>query len=109
MWQQIEKELEDEMLKNAIDFTGNHVLYGENMEKVLKLWKVSSENNLTNMSINRQAWIGHAACYIGIKCPEYITRKAWAFLTDKQRELANLQADRIILLFENSYIGGRDV
>jgi len=104
MWQEVEKGLEEKLLKSAVEFTGNHCVYGEYMHKVLEKWKYSTEHNLSNHAINRQAWIGHAACYIAIGCPEYITRKAWSHLTDEQRDLANRQADIAILEFEKNYI-----
>ena len=94
MWRKVTVEEEAEFLKKAFDFTGNHILYGYWMMRVVDEWSVSCEQNLTDDSINKQAWIGHAACQMAIECPEYITRKAWGMLTQEQRDLANRQADR---------------
>jgi len=95
--------LEDRFLEKAIKFTGNHKLYGKWMMKVVKTWKYSCEHNLSDKSQNRQAWIGHAAVAFAFKCPEDITRKAWWQLTDKQRELANKEADKAIKYWEENY------
>ena len=92
MWRKLPKSDADDMLALAIEFTGNHVDYGMAMRKVIFAWPNSIKNALTNVSINQRAYVGHcAACYAhGI--PEYITRKAWGFLTDEQRHLADMQA-----------------
>jgi len=91
-------------LKRAIEFTGNHKLYGRFMIRVVNEWKNSCENALTDESINKKAWIGHAACALALGCPEDITRQAWGFLTDEQRVLANRKADEAIKLWEDNYL-----
>lgn len=92
------------MLKKAIEFTGNWKLYGMYMERVAREWHYSCENHLTDQNINRRAWIGHAACAMALKCPEDITRKAWGYLTDEQRVLADRKADEAIAVWEELYI-----
>ena len=104
MWRTIKDEEEKEkLLQEAIRFTGNHQLYGEYMMKVIKEWKISCEHNLTDTSLNRQAWIGHSACCLAIGCPEDITREAWWKLTDDQRDLANKEADKAINKWEENH------
>lgn len=93
----------EDMLKKAVKFTGDHKLYGKWMMKVVKEWKYSCEHNLSCLEQNRQAWIGHAAVALAFKCPEDITRLAWWQLTDRQRELANKEADKAITYWENKY------
>jgi hypothetical protein len=99
MWGHAENK--KEMLGRAIDFTGDHELYGEWMRAVVRDWKYSCENALTDMSQNRRAWIGHAAVAYAIQCPEDITRQAWGRLTKKQQDLANSEADKAIYEWEN--------
>jgi hypothetical protein len=96
-----------EWLSRAISFTGNHKLYGEHMRKVIQQWPISCENALTDYSLNRRAWIGHAAVALAINCPEDITRQAWGVLTHEQRLLANQEADRTIRLWEHAYAKSR--
>jgi hypothetical protein len=57
MWRKVSKEEEIKYLKWAIDFTGNTELYGLHMRKVLDEWSISCEQNLSDNSLNRQAWI----------------------------------------------------
>ena len=91
------------MLQDAIAFTGDHERYGKYMRKVVRSWPISCENALTDYSLNRKAWIGHAACALALGCPEDIVRSAWGMLTDEQRELANRQAANAITIWEQDY------
>lgn len=91
----------DDYLQKAIEFTGNHKLYGKWMRKVTRDWKYSCEHNLTATQ-NRQAWIGHAAVAYAFRCPEDIVRMAWWKLTEKQRILANKEADKAIKYWEKN-------
>ena len=91
------------MLEKAIAFTGDHILYGSFMQRVIKEWPVSCENALTDYSLNRKAWVGHAATALALKCPEDITRKAWGVLTYEQQLLANKEAVRAIRTWEDTY------
>jgi len=94
-------------LKRAIAFTSDHKKYGRFMMRVAKEWPISCENALTDRTINRKAWIGHAACALAIGCPEDITREAWGYLDYEQQLLANKEADRAIQFWEEHYIKDR--
>jgi hypothetical protein len=87
-------------LQKAIDFTGDHYLYGSWMLKVADQWKYSCEHNLTKSDINKKAWIGHAAVAMAIQCPEDIVREAWSCLTQEQQDLANMKAQEAINYWE---------
>ncbi len=100
MYRALTQRERESFLDKAILFTGNDELYGSYMMEVLNAWPYSCENNLTDMSINRRAWIGHAACCLAIKCPEDITRQAWKALSEQQRIDANHKADLAIREFE---------
>lgn len=89
------------MLERAIAFTGDHKLYGSYMRRVVSEWPNSCANALTDIGMNRKAWIGHAACAMALGCPEDITRKAWGFLSDEQRVLANAEAAAAIQSWED--------
>lgn len=101
MWGTVESRRD--YLRRAIIFTGNHRLYGRYMQRVTKEWPRSCLNALTDRSINRKAWIGHAATALALRCPEDITRQAWSHLTHEQQALANRQADRAIQSWEVRY------
>lgn len=104
MWRKITNEQErKEHLQRAIEFTGNAKLYGEYMLQVLDKWPISCEQNLSNSSVNRKAWIGHAATCIAINCPEDITREAWWTLSQDQQDEANSKAAEAIKKWEERY------
>ena len=96
MWRKLSTEEEPEMLQTAIQFTGDHIKYGNAMKEVVVKWPNTMLNSLTNVSINRRAFLGHCACQFKINCPEYITREAWHKLTDRQRYLADKVAQETI-------------
>lgn len=105
MWSKVgDKKKESLMLINAIKFTKDHNLYGEAMHEVVFLWENSMLNFLTNKNINRKAYVGHCAVMHKLNIPEYIVRKAWSYLTEKEQYLANLEAEKNIKLWEMMYM-----
>jgi hypothetical protein len=93
--------------QRAIDFTGDHKLYGSFMRRVCLEWPISTENAFTDPYLNHRAWVGHAACALAFNCPEDIVRQAWRFLSDEQKLLANKEASRAIADWRRSYITHR--
>lgn len=93
MWRKVSPEDELSMLAQAIEFTGDHVKYGQAMLRVVDEWPITCEHNLSNDSLSRRAFIGHAAVCLELGIPEYIVRMAWGKLTDNQRIEANKVAD----------------
>jgi hypothetical protein len=93
MWRKLPASEEPAMLARAFDMTGDADEYGRWMLRVIEEWPIASAHNLTDQSLNKQAWIGHAAAQMAIESPEYITRRAWWMLTQEQRDAANLKAD----------------
>jgi len=100
MWDIVSSETKKNNLAKAIEFTGNHELYGSFMFKVIEQWPVACEHNLSDIHQNRQAWIGHAACSMATGITEDVTREAWGLLSEKQQEDANKQADLAIKEWE---------
>lgn len=108
MWSKADKENESELLDLAIEHTSNHEKYGLSMLEVIDAWPKTMLHNLTNLHINRKAFVGHCAVTYKLKIPEYITRQAWKFLTDEQRYLANKQAENAIQKWENKYANSKN-
>lgn len=101
MWRRLAAHEEQEFLQVAVGFTGNTELYSEWMQRVVLDWPFACEHNLSATNMNRQAWIGHAACCYATGCPEYVTRRAWWLLTQAQRDAANQRADVAIALWKS--------
>jgi len=104
MWNKVDKSIEEKMLIDAIEFTGNHILYGKAMSEVIYKWSNTMENHLTNKAINRRAFLGHCAVFYRLQIPEYIVRNAWKYLTEKQRILADNEAEKNIKEWELWYM-----
>lgn len=102
MWRKETKDYESANLQIAIDFTGNWDKYGSAMIEVINSWVYSCENFLSNPSINRKAYVGHAAVCFKLGIPEYLTRQAWKSLSDNQRLLANKKAETAIKSWEQN-------
>lgn len=85
-----------ERVRKAADILGTPEICRRAMEKVIAEWQISTEYNLSNLEINRKAWLGQAACscYAGIHEDE--TREAWGIMTEAQRIEANRIAAGII-------------
>lgn len=101
-------------IQPVIEFTGNHIRYGNAMKEVIYQWPYTMINNLTNPSVNKRAFLGHCAASYAIKAPEYIVRIAWRELSDEQRYLADKVAQETIDEWKNRYgyiltNGGNDV
>lgn len=103
MWATITGEERKQVLENAIKFTSNTELFGEFMLRVLKQWPIACEQNLSDVHMNRRAWIGQAATCLAFGCPEDITRAAWATLPQEVKDLADAKADKAIKLWEDEY------
>lgn len=89
----------EDHLQAVIEFTGDHVKYGEAMGEVIQAWPRTMLNSLTNTSINRRAFLGHCAVCFKFGIAESITRKAWFMLTDQQR----FDADKIAEIHIKNY------
>lgn len=96
------KKDREKYLQKAIEFTGDAELYGKWMLEVVGQWPKSCAHNLSNVTQNRRAWIGHAACALAFDCPEDIVRQAWGNLTEPQQIAANKKADEAITEWENA-------
>ena len=82
-------------LKKAVEFTGDHALYGAWMLRVVDELPRSSLHHLSQRG-DKRSWIGHAAVALAIQCPEDIVRQAWALLTPEQQDRANQKATEAI-------------
>lgn len=94
------KEREPELIERAISVLSDAQIFRAACNSVIINWPICTENNLTNPTCNRKAWLGQAACNILHSVPEICTRLAWGMLTEQQREIANDVAKSIIDKYE---------
>ena len=90
-----DKENRQERVELAVKLLQNTKLLYEQMKRVIEERKIATEQNLTNNSINHQAFLGQTACAIWKGIHEDETREAWGMLTNYQRYEANKVADRV--------------
>lgn len=90
----------DKLVFKSINLLSNTDLFYDVCKLVVKEWKYSAENNLSNNSKNRKAWLGAACCSYNHKCPEYLTRIAWSLLDKDIQNKANMVAQKIINQYE---------
>lgn len=102
MWEDFQNGMYDEVkegrkerVKKAIEILSDTELLYNCMKRVTKEWKYATEQELTNLSINHQAFLGQAACNIHAGIKEDETREAWGYLTKEQRYAANKIADKV--------------
>ena len=70
------------------------------MRRASQEWTFSCEHSLSDTSMNRLAWLGHAGCCISLGSPEDATRKGWWMLNQWQQDRANEAAASVIKEWE---------
>ena len=103
MYKAIDENSKALYLEKAIELLSNPKELELYMQKTVLFWPYSTERNFTTPGLNKQAWLGQAACCLYAEVPESITKDAWSLLSDKQRKLANEAADRVYAKWEKSY------
>jgi hypothetical protein len=92
----------DILSKKVLDLFNDNELTKDYMLKVINNWIYSSQHNLTNISLNRVAWLGQAACCVYAGIPYSITMENWRFVDTENQKTACDIAEKIIIEFENN-------
>jgi len=85
-----------EHIEKSVELLSNQEEFYKYAKKVVREWVYSCEQNLTDNSINKIAYIGQSACCMANKTPAFVTRNAWWFVDDVDKELANETARRVL-------------
>jgi hypothetical protein len=88
----------------AKDVLTDSEIFGFISMKVVSEWKYASDENLSNDSRNKQAWIGQASCCYVLGVPEFITKYGWHLMTFEQQTEANRVADLAIKKWEEKQV-----
>jgi hypothetical protein len=91
------------LLPKAIELLSDDCLFFQKGLEMILNWKICTDYNLTNTSLNRRAWIGQATCCYVHKVPEIITRLAWSEMEEISQIKANAKANKIIKIYEERY------
>ncbi len=83
-------ELAGDLLSNPDAFRNGAML-------MVDRWPYATDQNLTNSTQNRQAWVGQATATFTVGASRRETCIAWStYLTDSERAAANRVADSVI-------------
>lgn len=105
MWRQVSNlDERNRYIEAAADLMREPGRFLSAMLTAIERWPISCEHQLTNQSINHQAWLGHAGCCIETESPEDCTRLGWHTLTKDEQDAANDAADRAYDAWEKSYV-----
>lgn len=86
----------------CIEMFNDFELTKKYMDLVIEKWKFSCEHNLSNLSMNRIAYIGQAACCIYAGVPNLITMNCWSTLDLEVRNRSDIYAKKTILKWEQN-------
>lgn len=95
-----EKEV---LLKQVVSFFENSKLVEQYMNKAIEQWVYSCEHNLSNLSMNRIAYLGQAAACIYCAAPSILTMQAWSLVSNESQNKANEIASQVINKWEVMY------
>jgi hypothetical protein len=70
------------------------------MQLVINRWSISSQQNLSNLNMNRVAWLGQAACCIYSGVPSRATMRVWKMLDTQVQLRSDNVAIKIIKQWE---------
>jgi len=93
-------ERKNTMIKKVVEMFSSKVLTELYMTRVIEEWFYSCEQNLTNPSMNRVAYLGQAACCLYAGCTSSITMEAWHLVSKENRDIADNIAMNVINKWE---------
>lgn len=85
-----------EHIQKSVDLLSNQELFYNYAKEVVEKWIFSCEQNLTDPSLNKIAYIGQSACCIANGTPAFVTRNAWAYIEEENQKLANQTAKKVL-------------
>jgi len=94
----------DEKMKMSADLLSDQEQFFSVGVEMCKEWEYASEQNLTDTSMNRRAWLGQATCCFNHGAPDYATKDAWWTLSEKTRKEANATADKILADWQSKQV-----
>lgn len=96
--------MDDNIIKKCQHILENIDVCDLCFSSVLSSWPTSSKVHLSNKTINRQAWLGHAGFCVDCGANEQEGVAAWWKITKEKQDRANSIADYYIKKFEKEYM-----
>lgn len=94
----------EEKVQLSIDLLSNQKHFYEVATEMVNTWNYSSEQMLTDASVNKKAWIGQASCCFNHNSPDYATKDAWWKIPEKIRDEANTTATIVMMEWKSKQI-----
>lgn len=85
-----------EHIKKSVELLSCEKKFYLYAKRVITEWIFSCEQNLTDSSLNKIAYIGQSACCLANNTPAFVTRLAWSYIDEDKQILANKVAKKII-------------
>lgn len=92
-----------ELINKVIEMFSDSELTKKYMRRVITEWKYSCEQNLSNSSMNKIAYLGQSACCLYANIPSTITMEAWSLVDKDKRNKADEIARNLIKEWEVQY------
>lgn len=73
--------------------------FEEALKVIISTWKYSCEQNLSNESMNRVAYLGQAACALVYKVPSNLSSSGYNLLSDEEKASADAMAQKYLDLW----------
>lgn len=87
----------------CIELLSSKRKFRSSIKDVIQYWPFSARHNLSNISMNRKAWLGQASCCFSCNAPDFVTKLAWNTLPLEIRRQANFVAGQAITDWEKKY------
>ncbi len=98
----VSSEKRNELINKVIELFSDTDLTERYMNRVIEEWPKACEQNLSNISMNRIAYLGQAACCIYCGSPYMVTMNAWNLVGINYRLMADNTANKIIKQWEQN-------
>lgn len=81
------------------DFLADLKEFEAALQLITEEWKYSCEHNLTNVSLNRIAYLGQASCALAFGVPSQMSASGYNLLTEEQKQAADAMAQKYLDLW----------
>jgi hypothetical protein len=96
------------LAEKVLELFSNEDLCREYMYRVVNEWRDSCEQNLTNSSMNKIAYIGQSACCLYAGIPSSVTMENWRFVPKSDRDRADEIAKEVLAFWEKVIYNGEE-
>lgn len=86
----------NEHIEKSVKLLSNQKEFRRYAQIMINEWVYSCEQNLTDPSLNKIAYIGQGACCVANRTPAFATRLAWSYIDEQDQIEANKTAREVL-------------